>query len=335
MTANGLARDLIHVMFAASIAGLAVLTSACGGGDSADRGAAGSPVADRGAAGSPVSESPGGVFDLVPDDQRDLAQTDVQALLADQAFESVADQFLEQWESLEDLGIFVDEITSLSIARGESGTLVIIDGDFDQAGIEEELYDLYFEDDNYRDTEYWTGVANVFREQTGTLAFLGGGRVLLGWPGDEVVKDAIRTLARGAGSLGEEAGIGGIAERLPEGFWSYIEASCGGWGLRDCNAWGTAVTSQDEFTAGQTWVFAFEDERAAKFNLDEIEEGFGGLEDELQYFETSVSQDGAYVLVTAAQDTEDVALRDLSFALKRIDPTRTPIYEPETPTPSS
>lgn len=249
--------------------------------------------------------SPNAALDIFPNEQVRLAVIDLETLLSDQELELVGEEFIKRWQTLETLGIFIDRASLVVESHGETGTLMLIEGRLEYEGVRDKLYSAEFDDEEYRNNEVWTGLWDSGR-QSAAASFLGDSQVIVGWPGDDLVKDSLRTKETGRGSFADKPSVDGMANQLPSGNLMLIESSCARWGFRDCTSWGRSMSLIDEFTAGWTWVFVFEGEREARFNVDDIEAQFQELERELDLFDVRVSQNNLqFVIVNASQDKED------------------------------
>lgn len=255
----------------------------------------------------PQANSSIGYLDSLPDELARVTKVDVEALFADSELEALGEEYIERWEMLEDLGIFLDEATYVVEGQAPSGTFLQIGGSLDHEAVRNKLYSADFDDEDYRETELWIGRLESIRQPV-VVGFISEDQLIVSWPDDDLVKDFVRARETGRGSFTRSPVITGMLQQLPVGAIQLIVSTCGLWDFRDCVSWSRSVVGRDEFTAEWTWVFAFEGEREARFNVDDVTDRFRDFEDEFDLFEVDVSHVDQFVKVVAAQDKEDVSL---------------------------
>ena len=97
-----------------------------------------------------------GLLSQVPDGYQEVTRWDVAGLLQAEGLQEVQDDFRDQWEWIEEYGIFMDDVSELVRATDDrDDTLVLIAGQFDWEDILDDLDDAGFRDDTYRDVEIW------------------------------------------------------------------------------------------------------------------------------------------------------------------------------------
>ena len=260
--------------------------------------------------GGPVAQ----ILQVLPGDLTAVRVDYLAGMLADDELKTLArKRHLDYWgDRLEALGIFLGDVDYIAgPLRAESGNLLVLTGNLDLEGLRNELYDLGFKEEEYRENELWLG---KWPEEGGPSAgsvavgFLSNGMVALGWPGAEgtkQVKHVIRVMVRGRGSLFQDPMFQQIAAALPEGLMTRVEVGCGEWELRGCQAWGEVVAAEDGAAVRRHWVLVFRNERAAGFGIDNVEELLG----ETDVYELKVSQEGLTLVAEGFQDTRDLVLR--------------------------
>ena len=213
--------------------------------------------------------SPGkGALALVPSGATQIEQWDVTELLNEEG--PLVKGFEDRWEGiLEEVGIFVDDLDTLTGVWSSDGEITIVEGDLDFEDIRDALHDGEFDERTWRGYELWEGSSYSGIK---AMTFLEDeGRVVLGST-SEGVREVLKSIDRETGFLSsdeksaqdmrrawEKAGSGLLRESWQE---CRVEAD-----IRGCQATAWAVnfpadngTSVLEVAA----VFLFRNERTAQ-----------------------------------------------------------------------
>ena len=241
---------------------------------------------------------PGGPMEFVPDDSYEVNVLNVRELLGGDAGDELADQLESEWEDdLDGIGIDLDDLTTLVIAFGRDGRLVVLEGEIDFDDVRDEL-----DDDRYQGYEIWEeGYGFV-----GSAALLeDSGHLLLG--DADAVEGALRVLDRGSGSLVHDADndLGRVLERAEDGWAVYAVEDCEISEVRGCLAVATVFRKGNEaFLIEVSMTVLFRNERTAESEMDDLEDE---LEDALprEFDIEEVRQDGEFVIVTTSVDEDD------------------------------
>lgn len=184
-------------------------------------------------------------------------------------------------------------------------------GDLD--GLRDELDDLDYDDDEYRDVEIWVNRSSQWE----AFAFLPGGNVLTA--DYEALKDLLRRRDRGGTSFYDD--IGDLWSSLPSGVMRGIYDDCN---YKDCDFVGWSIAKENSRDFRYAWTLEFDSDRDAERALDDIEDDFGlrdpddrrtrhptptpeegvfGLRD---LDDPRISQDGRRVTIEMVYDLDDI-----------------------------
>ena len=140
--------------------------------------------------GAPLPSGPfAQILQVLPDDVTAVGVDNLAGMLADAELQALArERHLDYWGGrLEALGIFLEDVDYIAgPLRAESGNLLVLTGSMDLEGVRNELYDLRFKEEEYRDNEVWMGKwPGEGGPSAGSVAvgFLSNGMVVLGWAG--------------------------------------------------------------------------------------------------------------------------------------------------------
>lgn len=145
-----------------------------------------------------------------------------------------------------------------------SDPILFLGGLGDLDGLRDELDDLDYDDDEYRDVEIWVNGSSQWE----AFAFLPGGNVLTA--DYEALKDLLRRRDRGGTSFYDD--IGDLWSSLPSGVMRGIYDDCN---YRDCDFVGWSIAKENSWDLKYTWAFEFDSDRDAERALDDIEDDFG------------------------------------------------------------
>ena len=244
-----------------------------------------------------------GSLGLVPDDSYRVNVVNVEQILRGDVPEQLEDQLEDAWEDeLEEMGVSVDDLTTLVIAYGEDGRLVVLEGEIDFEDVRDELDDADYDDDRYQGYEVWEE-GRRFVEMVALLEERG--QMVIG--NAEAVEDALKTLNRGSGSLLDDADsdLGRVLRRAGEGWFVYGTEGCRFSEIRGCLAAGTAVHRGDEdYLVEFTMAFLFRNERTAESEMEDLEDE---IDDDLSrdFDIEEVRVEGEFVIVTVSVDEDD------------------------------
>ena len=244
-----------------------------------------------------------GSLGLVPDDSYRVNVVNVEQILRGDVPKQLKDQLEDEWEDeLEEIGISIDDLTTLVIAYGEDGLLVVLEGEIDFEDVRDELDDADYDDDRYQGYEVW----EEGRRFVETAALLEDRRqIVIG--NTEAVEDALKTLNRGSGSLQDEADsdLGRVLSTVGEGWVVSGTEGCQVSEVRGCIAAGTAVHRGDEdYVVELTTAFLFRNERTAESEMEDLEDE---IDDDLSrdFDIDEVRLEGEFVFVTVSVDEDD------------------------------
>lgn len=223
----------------------------------------------------------------IPEDADSFFFIDIDELRSDDDLED----FYENLEDVygywsENFDIDLDDIDSLAMY----GSTILIEGDFNLDDIREELEDLGYNDDEYKDVEVWKS------DNGYSWVAMKGNLIIMG--SEESVKDCIKVIEEGEDSLRDDKDCKDVMDRLPGGIFVMYDTVEEYQGLE---ASGVSIQTKDEDTLKVTAIFKFEDEDAAEDAMDEIED----YADEEDFHHINVDQDGDFVKATAEVDIND------------------------------
>ena len=175
-----------------------------------------------------------------------------------------------------------------------SDSIFFLGGLGDLDGLRDELDELDYDDDEYRDVEIWVGGSSHW----GAFAFLPGGNVLAA--DYEAVKDLLRRRDRGGASLYDDAGD--LWSSLPSGVMRGIYNNCIRADYTGCDFLGWSIAKENSWDFKYLWTFEFESDRDAARALDDIEDDFELRDrDDLR-----ISSDGRRVSGELIYDLDDI-----------------------------
>ena len=245
-----------------------------------------------------------GSLGLVPDDSYSVIVVNVEQILRGDVPGQLEDQLEDDWEDeLEEMGVSVDDLTTLVIAYGEDGILVVFEGEIDFEDVRDELDDADYDDDRYQGHEVWEEERRVFE----SVALLEDrGQIVMGI-NTEAVEDALKTLNRGSGSLLDDANsdLGRVLRVAGEGWIVFGTEGCQVSEVRGCLATGTAFHRGDEDDVVELrMAFLFRNERTAESEMEDLEDE---IDDALSrdFDIEEVRQEGEFVIVTISVDEDD------------------------------
>ena len=229
---------------------------------------------------------------------------DVEQVLTGDVPSVVADQIEDDWvDEFGAFGVSPDEVTKYVFAFGEDWFLVVLEGEFDFEQIRDDLDDGDYEDDQYRGYEIWEG----FGWLNDSVAIIEE-RGWLVTGGADIVKDALRILDRGSGSLLDDADgdLGRALEKAGKGWMVFAgkgEDGCLDFEVQSCRAVGVSFrTGEEDYLVETTVAVLFRNERTAEAEADNLEEA---VEDSFEGDIVEVRVDGEFVIVTAEVDEDE------------------------------
>ena len=219
-------------------------------------------------------KGPSGLLVLVPDGYEQVTRWDVARLFQGEGLEDLQEDFQDQWEWIEEYGIFPGDLDELVVATdGRGNTLMVFAGRFDFDDIRDDLANAGFSDSTNRDMEVWEQ-----RRGTPMMALLEDrNQVVLSFPDDDGVKDLIKGMDRGSDFLFEDqdSELRRVLGKVGEGFHIMVEEECAGVDARGCKAVGySARRGKDNFSVELQWAFLFRRESSARRGLDNVEDYF-------------------------------------------------------------
>ena len=252
------------------------------------------------ACGGGPSDDPLG---LVPDNSPSVAVFDVEQILQGNAPDGLTDTIEDTWEDdLDDIGVDIDDVSTVVVARGSDGTMVVLDGKFDFEQVRDELDDADYDDSEYRGYEMWEG-GNLFVRSAALLE--GSGQIVLGRV--SAVQNALKALS-GSGSLLDDDQNSVLRALRKAGNGWQVEAweeECSDWGVRGCEAIGRAISrGDDQYSVEFNYAVLLRNERTDESEMGDLEDAFeDGLPRQMDI--QDVRADGEFVIVTIAVDEDD------------------------------
>ena len=255
-----------------------------------------------------------GSLGLVPDDFYGVTVVNVEQILRGDVPRQLEDQLEDQWEDeLEQIGVSIDDLTTLVIAYGEDGRLIVLEGEIDFEDVRDELDDADYDDDRYQGFEVWeegrqfVEMDVVLVEMAALLEERGEERGQMVIGNAEAVEDALKTLNRGSGSLLDDAAsdLGRVLGVAGEGWVVFGREGCDVYEVRGCLASGTAFHRGDaDYLVELTAAFLFRNERTAESEMEDLEDEIDdGLSRDFDIEE--VRLEGEFVIMTISVDEDD------------------------------
>ena len=241
-------------------------------------------------------------LDMLLDDTVAVIAYDMEAVNAGDPGDVTVDSLEDYWgTSFGSIGILMEETESLAAGGRALDGYTILRGEFDFDYIRDDLSDLDYDDDDYRDYELWTG--GSARELSSVALIEEAGVVLAG--NDGAVREILRNLADGLSARDGEMGETLRAmERAGEGWLKLGIDDCSD-EFRGCEAIATSMSVKGSYEFQHTVVALFRNERTAESRLDEVEEKAEDSDDGT--IVESVRLDGEFVVVEGSIDEDDVA----------------------------
>ena len=276
--AQGAHKTRLHLPLAALaiLAACLLLVTACGGGDSL----------------------PSGPLGLVPDDSSSVTVMDVEQILKGDGPDAIVDRLEDLEDDVDVIGVDVNDLTTLVYAN----RLLIMEGDIDFEEVRDELDDADYDDDRYQGHEFWEQ-GRLWVESAALLE--DRNQIVIG--DVDAVKDVLKALNRGSGSLLDDADsdLGRALKRAGGGWVVSARKECRSYDVRGCNAIGTAIHKGDEdYVVQFTAAYLFRNERTAESEMGDLEDE---IDDSLSrdFDIEEVRQDGEFVIVTISVDEDD------------------------------
>ena len=150
--------------------------------------------------GGTFSSPGGGPLALIPSGATKIEQWDVAMLLNEEG--PLVKGFEDQWETvLEEFGIFIDDLDTLTRSWSVDGVMVIAEGDLDFEDIRDTLHDIDFEERTWRGFELWEGRSSARIRAMAVLE--DEGYAVVGTTTD-VVREVLKSIDRETGFLSSE-----------------------------------------------------------------------------------------------------------------------------------
>ena len=247
--------------------------------------------------GSGGSEGP---LDVLPSDTSDVAIYDLESINQNRHLQDFADERVQDWDtSYGAIGILVDEVETVTLAKSRGNGYVILEGDFDFEYIRDDLDDGDYDDDEFRGYEVWSG-GRVAAVPALTLVE-DDGLVLVAE--DHTIHDILRNLADAPGSRdGDTGGVLRAVRRAGEGLVVFGGSPCAQ-ELRGCEAFAGSFTTGDRYEVRFTGLLLFRNDERAEAESEDAEKLF----ERSRYMETrSVTTDGEFVILEGVLDVDDL-----------------------------
>lgn len=248
---------------------------------------------------------PSGILELVPEDSQVVRVLYIDQIISGEAPDWFADSIEDEWDDyLDDLGAFLDDLTTLTVAAGEDGLLVVLDGGIDFEQARDYLDDEDFDDDTYRGYELWEGWDGWY-EAVSLLE--GRGQIVTG--STEGIKGALRAIDEGSGSLLDDVDndMGRALKKAGAGWLRYAEEGCLFYDLRGCRAFAMSVRRGDEEDLVEIiTAFLFRSDQTAESQMYDLEDQFVDGTSLGSYDIEDVRTDGEFVIMTIVGEEDDL-----------------------------
>ena len=246
------------------------------------------------------SDGSGGSLDMLPGDITEVAIYDLESIDKNEQLQDFADERVQDWEtSYGAIGILVDEVETVTLARSRGGVYVILKGEFDFEYIRDDLDDGDYDDEEFRGYEVWSG-GRV--DAIPALALMeDDGLVLVGE--DNTILDILRNLADDTGSGDDDTGdVLRAVRRAGEGLVVFGGSPCAQQ-LRGCEAFAGSFTTGDRYEVRFTGSLLFRNGERAEAESEDVEKLF----ERSGYMETrSVTTDDEFVILEGILDVDDL-----------------------------
>ena len=239
-----------------------------------------------------------GPLDMLPGDTSDVAIYDLEAINQNEHLQDFADERMQDWDtSYGAIGILVDEVETVTLAKSRGNGYVILEGDFDFEYIRDALDDGDY-DDEFIGYEVWNGGRIT---AIPALALVeDDGLVLVAE--DHTIRDILRDLADDPGSRGGDTGdVLRAVRRVGEGLVVFGGSPCAQ-ELRGCEAFAGSFSTGDRYEVRFTGLLLFRNDERAEAEGEDVEKLF----ERSRYMETrSVTTDDEFVILEGVLDVDD------------------------------
>ena len=145
---NGISPVVWRLLATVALAALVLSATACGQEDQSGNRVP-RPVEDG-------VDVPRRAVGLLPTGATQFSVIDVEEVLGGDAPSEYGDQLEDQWsDALRDIGVRLDDVSTMVVATVDDDDLIILQGGFDFEDVRDELSDSGFEENDYRDFELW------------------------------------------------------------------------------------------------------------------------------------------------------------------------------------
>lgn len=224
----------------------------------------------------------------IPEDSSYFSFIDVSAMRTDDDMDDLYDEWEDNYNYLEHYGIDRDDVNRLAI----SSDATLCEGEFDLEEIREELEDLDYDDDEYREVEIWESAdGHKWIALTEDLIIIGS---------EDDVKDCLWVIKDGEDSMYDDSDINDVLNKLPDGIYMSCDTEEA---FEDLEASGLSYRKLDDDTIGVSAVFKFDDEDAADDAINEIEDYAENYYEDIRHVD--VWQDGLFVIAEGEIDMDD------------------------------
>ena len=244
----------------------------------------------------------GGALEMVPDNADRLQIVHIDQLWQDGP-DYLRDLMEDEFEdTVEDVGVSLNDVSQMVVVQGEDGPLIIMEGQLDFDRIRDDLDDADYEDDEHQGYETWEDTSRNIE----WVALIANDRqVMIG--DEDAVRGALSVMERGSGSLLDDRGndLTRALERAGDGWAVVSQISCRLTSVSGCRALAYAMSQGEEaYLLELRFVFLFRNERSADSALDDVEDE---LEDDLPRGMDieDVRLDGEFIIVTISIDEDD------------------------------
>ena len=238
---------------------------------------------------------PSNAWGLMPEDVVAFSVIDVDEVFSGNVSSTLRDELEDEFgESLDDLGVSLDDVSNLSASEG----LTVASGFFDFDVIRDRLEDAGLSSEDYRGFEFWEGDGS----RIASSALLEFDEYVIS--GDSAsVQDVLRGLSRGSGLVGNSSGSAYTLLRSGASGWLIQVASdCQSIGGSDCE--GVAISFSGDDDQLEAWTgFLFRDaDSADSVSLDLDDSMMLGLVYEIW----DVGVDGRVVSISGTVDASEM-----------------------------
>ena len=221
------------------------------------------------------------MVEMVPEDATAFAHFDIQTMRDDKDLDDSYESIEEMFDEIADFGIDIDDTNYMV----EAGSITILRGKFDLEDVRDELDDVGFDKDDYKDVELWLGESEAVA--------ISKDDIIYGL--EDSVKDCIKVMKGSEKSVYEDD-FKDVIDKLPDGIVTRVKTS--DLEYKGALAWGVVLMKEDEDTLLEQGVLKFDDEDDAEEAKSEVKRNLKTVLDDVE-----VTQNDEFLEYTGKRDT--------------------------------